>query len=150
MLSAERPSASTTPRAATSTRSRDSFPYLPRSLARRPGASSGATALTVPFRRVGRPPRRICPGHSGLRSTVRVRRKWVPSTYAPVRVDTLHDIVDILDIRRKHTAGGQPLQVVYMNKMVNVLYAWKALLVELLGVPLKLTEGLVTYEKGRA
>lgn len=37
-----------------------------------------------------------------------------------------------------------------MNKMVNVLYAWKALLVELLGVPLKLTEGLVTYEKGRA
>lgn len=39
---------------------------------------------------------------------------------------------------------------VYLNKMVNIYYAWKALVVELIGVPLRLTPGLTTYVKGRA
>ncbi|MGA4802392.1 glycosyltransferase [Streptomyces lavendulocolor] len=63
---------------------------------------------------------------------------WLPLIYA---------------IRRRHLSWVRILRnfpFVYMNKMVNVFYAWKALLVELIGVPLKLTEGLVTYEKGRA
>lgn len=38
---------------------------------------------------------------------------------------------------------------VYVNKVVNTYYAWKALLVELILVPMRLSEGLVTYEKGR-
>jgi cellulose synthase/poly-beta-1,6-N-acetylglucosamine synthase-like glycosyltransferase len=39
---------------------------------------------------------------------------------------------------------------VYLNKAINIWYAWKALAVELIGVPLGLTVGLVVYEKGRA
>jgi cellulose synthase/poly-beta-1,6-N-acetylglucosamine synthase-like glycosyltransferase len=39
---------------------------------------------------------------------------------------------------------------VYPNKAVNLYYAWKALVVELLLVPLRLSQGLVIYEKGRA
>lgn len=39
---------------------------------------------------------------------------------------------------------------VYLTKAVNVYYAWKALVVELILVPLRLSTGLVTYEKGRA
>ncbi|WP_128375359.1 glycosyltransferase family 2 protein [Streptomyces cavernae] len=42
------------------------------------------------------------------------------------------------------------LPYVYLNKMVNVWYAWRALIVELVAVPLKLTQGLCVYEKGRA
>ncbi|MFI0512136.1 cellulose synthase/poly-beta-1,6-N-acetylglucosamine synthase-like glycosyltransferase [Streptomyces canus] len=38
---------------------------------------------------------------------------------------------------------------VYVNKVVNTYYAWKAMLVELILVPLRLSDGLVTYEKGR-
>ncbi|MEV0119685.1 hypothetical protein AB0H77_41605 [Streptomyces sp. NPDC050844] len=32
---------------------------------------------------------------------------------------------------------------------VNVCYAWKALIVELVLVPLRLSKGLTVYEKGR-
>jgi N-acetylglucosaminyltransferase len=39
---------------------------------------------------------------------------------------------------------------VYLTKAVNVYYAWKALVVELILVPLHVSKGLVTYEKGRA
>ncbi|MGP3922872.1 glycosyltransferase family 2 protein [Streptomyces sp. 8N616] len=39
---------------------------------------------------------------------------------------------------------------VYPNKVVNLYYAWKALAVELLLVPLRLSRGLTVYEKGRA
>ncbi|MBM4792853.1 glycosyltransferase family 2 protein [Streptomyces sioyaensis] len=39
---------------------------------------------------------------------------------------------------------------VYATKAVNLIYAWKALLVELLLVPLHLSRGLTVYEKGRA
>jgi hypothetical protein len=39
---------------------------------------------------------------------------------------------------------------VYLTKAVNVYYAWKALIVELVLVPLRLSRGLVIYEKGRA
>jgi cellulose synthase/poly-beta-1,6-N-acetylglucosamine synthase-like glycosyltransferase len=39
---------------------------------------------------------------------------------------------------------------VYLTKAVNVYYAWKALIVELILVPLRLSRGLVVYEKGRA
>jgi N-acetylglucosaminyltransferase len=39
---------------------------------------------------------------------------------------------------------------VYLTKAVNVYYAWKALIVELILVPLRLSPGLITYEKGRA
>ncbi|MGW5816119.1 glycosyltransferase family 2 protein [Streptomyces noursei] len=38
----------------------------------------------------------------------------------------------------------------YATKAVNVVYAWKALVVELLLVPLHLARGLTVYEKGRA
>ncbi|MFC5835699.1 glycosyltransferase family 2 protein [Nonomuraea insulae] len=41
------------------------------------------------------------------------------------------------------------LPFVYLNKVVNLYYAWKALLVELILVPLHLSRGLVIYEKGR-
>jgi N-acetylglucosaminyltransferase len=39
---------------------------------------------------------------------------------------------------------------VYLTKAVNLYYAWKALVVELILVPLRLSPGLVVYEKGRA
>ncbi|MFI1159645.1 hypothetical protein [Streptomyces sioyaensis] len=39
---------------------------------------------------------------------------------------------------------------VYATKAVNLVYAWKALIVELLLVPLHLARGLTVYEKGRA
>lgn len=39
---------------------------------------------------------------------------------------------------------------VYLTKAVNIYYAWKALIVELVLVPLRLSRGLVIYEKGRA
>jgi len=39
---------------------------------------------------------------------------------------------------------------VYINKAINNYYAWKALVVELILVPLGLSGGLTTYEKGRA
>jgi cellulose synthase/poly-beta-1,6-N-acetylglucosamine synthase-like glycosyltransferase len=42
------------------------------------------------------------------------------------------------------------LPYLYVNKVVNTYYAWKALVVELILVPLRLTRGLVVYEKGRA
>ncbi|MCK7625551.1 glycosyltransferase family 2 protein [Streptomyces sp. RS10V-4] len=38
----------------------------------------------------------------------------------------------------------------YATKAVNLVYAWKALVVELLLVPLHLARGLTVYEKGRA
>ncbi|MBA0052416.1 glycosyltransferase family 2 protein [Streptomyces sp. AJS327] len=41
------------------------------------------------------------------------------------------------------------LPCVYPTKIVNLCYAWKALAVELVGVPLRLTRGLTVYEKGR-
>jgi hypothetical protein len=37
----------------------------------------------------------------------------------------------------------------YLLKFINAFYDWKAMAVELVGVPLGLTRGLVTYEKGR-
>ncbi|WP_043266822.1 glycosyltransferase family 2 protein [Streptomyces sp. CT34] len=39
---------------------------------------------------------------------------------------------------------------VYATKAVNLVYAWKALVVELVLVPLHLARGLTVYEKGRA
>lgn len=39
---------------------------------------------------------------------------------------------------------------VYATKAVNLYYAWKAMIVELVLVPLGLSGGLTTYEKGRA
>ncbi|SDM30880.1 glycosyltransferase [Nonomuraea jiangxiensis] len=41
------------------------------------------------------------------------------------------------------------LPFIYLNKAVNLYYAWKALLVELIMVPLRLSRGLLVYEKGR-
>ncbi|HEX4813721.1 MAG TPA: glycosyltransferase [Nonomuraea sp.] len=41
------------------------------------------------------------------------------------------------------------LPFVYLNKAVNLYYAWKAMLVELIMVPLRLSHGLLIYEKGR-
>ncbi|GAA2071509.1 glycosyltransferase family 2 protein [Actinomadura alba] len=38
----------------------------------------------------------------------------------------------------------------YLTKAVNVYYAWKGLVVELILVPLRLSKGLSVYEKGRA
>ncbi|MGW8376647.1 glycosyltransferase family 2 protein [Streptomyces sp. ODS28] len=38
---------------------------------------------------------------------------------------------------------------VYPTKLVNLWYAWKALVVELILVPLRLSRGLTVYEKGR-
>ncbi|MEO3872945.1 glycosyltransferase family 2 protein [Nonomuraea sp. B12E4] len=54
--------------------------------------------------------------------------------------------------KRRHLPPGRVLlnlPFVYLNKAVNLYYAWKALLVELIMVPLRLTHGLLTYEKGR-
>ncbi|WP_051831698.1 glycosyltransferase family 2 protein [Streptomyces violens] len=42
------------------------------------------------------------------------------------------------------------LPCVYATKIVNLIYAWKALFVELLLVPLGFSSGLTIYEKGRA
>ncbi|GAA2614347.1 glycosyltransferase family 2 protein [Streptomyces axinellae] len=42
------------------------------------------------------------------------------------------------------------LPCVYPTKIVNLCYAWKAVLVELVLVPLGLSRGLTVYEKGRA
>jgi N-acetylglucosaminyltransferase len=42
------------------------------------------------------------------------------------------------------------LPCLYPTKAVNIYYAWKALIVELVLVPLRLSQGLVVYEKGRA
>ncbi|MCB5906643.1 glycosyltransferase family 2 protein [Streptomyces pinistramenti] len=54
--------------------------------------------------------------------------------------------------RRKLPLSGVlvNLPCVYATKAVNLVYAWKALLVELLLVPLGLARGLTVYEKGRA
>ncbi|MFF7705007.1 glycosyltransferase family 2 protein [Streptomyces lydicus] len=54
--------------------------------------------------------------------------------------------------RRKLPVGHVLLNIpcVYATKAVNLIYAWKALLVELLLVPLHLARGLTVYEKGRA
>ena len=41
------------------------------------------------------------------------------------------------------------LPFVYGNKAVNTWYAWKAMVVELILVPLGKSKGLVVYEKGR-
>ncbi|MFI7699299.1 glycosyltransferase family 2 protein [Nonomuraea sp. NPDC049480] len=41
------------------------------------------------------------------------------------------------------------LPFVYLNKAVNLYYAWKAMVVELIMVPLRLSRGLLVYEKGR-
>jgi hypothetical protein len=41
------------------------------------------------------------------------------------------------------------LPCVYFNKAFNTYYAWKAMIVELVLVPLGLSSGLVIYEKGR-
>ncbi|HEX9030923.1 MAG TPA: glycosyltransferase family 2 protein [Streptosporangiaceae bacterium] len=38
---------------------------------------------------------------------------------------------------------------VYFNKLINTYYAWKAIVVELVLVPLGISRGLVVYEKGR-
>lgn len=42
------------------------------------------------------------------------------------------------------------LPCVYATKIVNLYYAWKAMVVELVLVPLGISRGLVVYEKGRA
>lgn len=42
------------------------------------------------------------------------------------------------------------LPCVYPTRIVNLWYAWKAVLVELVLVPLRLSRGLTVYEKGRA
>ncbi|MEV0372169.1 glycosyltransferase family 2 protein [Streptomyces sp. NPDC050636] len=54
--------------------------------------------------------------------------------------------------RRKLPLVGVLLNIpcVYATKVVNLVYAWKALLVELVLVPLHLARGLTVYEKGRA
>ena len=53
--------------------------------------------------------------------------------------------------RRKLPLAGVLLNIpcVYATKAVNLVYAWKALIVELLLVPLHLARGLTVYEKGR-
>ncbi|MEV5894197.1 glycosyltransferase family 2 protein [Nonomuraea fuscirosea] len=54
--------------------------------------------------------------------------------------------------RRRRLPVGRVLfnlPFVYLNKAVNLYYAWKALLVELILVPLRLSRGLLVYEKGR-
>lgn len=54
---------------------------------------------------------------------------------------------------RRHTSVLHMLACIpalYVVKAVNFYYAWKALVVELIGVPLGLTRGLHDYEKGRA
>ena len=54
--------------------------------------------------------------------------------------------------RRKLPLSGVLLNLpcVYATKAVNLVYAWKALVVELMLVPLHLARGLTVYEKGRA
>ncbi|MFI5662483.1 glycosyltransferase [Streptomyces sp. NPDC051684] len=55
--------------------------------------------------------------------------------------------------RRRRVPVGQVLlnlPCVYPTKLVNVVYAWKAVVVELVLVPLGRSKGLVVYEKGRA
>jgi N-acetylglucosaminyltransferase len=55
--------------------------------------------------------------------------------------------------RRRHLPIRRVLAnvpFVYLTKAVNLYYAWKALIVELILVPLRLSEGVVVYEKGRA
>ncbi len=42
------------------------------------------------------------------------------------------------------------LPCLYPTKAVNIYYAWKGLIVEMVLVPLRLSPGLVVYEKGRA
>ncbi|MFE0133213.1 glycosyltransferase family 2 protein [Streptomyces sp. NPDC059037] len=53
--------------------------------------------------------------------------------------------------RRRLPVAGVLLNIpcVYATKAVNVCYAWKALIVELVLVPLRLSKGLTVYEKGR-
>lgn len=63
---------------------------------------------------------------------------WLPLIYAARRRKISH-----LRILRN-------FPYLYLNKTVNVYYAWKALFVELIGVPLRLTAGLQVYVKGRA
>ncbi|MGW7579428.1 glycosyltransferase [Streptomyces sp. NPDC054765] len=54
--------------------------------------------------------------------------------------------------RRKLPLSGVLLNLlcVYATKAVNLIHAWKALIVELLLVPLHAARGLTVYEKGRA
>jgi cellulose synthase/poly-beta-1,6-N-acetylglucosamine synthase-like glycosyltransferase len=54
-------------------------------------------------------------------------------------------------VRRKLNPVQVLLNVpfVYFNKAFNTYYAWKALIVELVLVPIGLSSGLVIYEKGR-
>ncbi|MFK0293234.1 glycosyltransferase family 2 protein [Streptomyces sp. NPDC090442] len=54
--------------------------------------------------------------------------------------------------RRKLPLAGVLVNIpcAYVTKAVNVVYAWKAMVVELLLVPLHLARGLTVYEKGRA
>ncbi|BDH14101.1 hypothetical protein HOK021_52800 [Streptomyces hygroscopicus] len=54
--------------------------------------------------------------------------------------------------RRKLPLAGVLLNIpcVYATKAVNLVYAWKALVVELLLVPLHLARGLTVHAKGRA
>ena len=47
-----------------------------------------------------------------------------------------------------HTLASIP--ALYAVKAVNFYYAWKALIVEMVAVPLGLSKGLHDYEKGRA
>ncbi|RAJ68731.1 cellulose synthase/poly-beta-1,6-N-acetylglucosamine synthase-like glycosyltransferase [Streptomyces sp. Amel2xB2] len=53
--------------------------------------------------------------------------------------------------RRRLPLGRVLLNIpcVYPAKIVNLLYAWKAVAVELVLVPLRLSRGLTVYEKGR-
>ena len=53
--------------------------------------------------------------------------------------------------RRRLPLRGVLLNIpcVYPAKLVNLWYAWKAVLVELVLVPLRLSRGLTVYEKGR-
>lgn len=50
-------------------------------------------------------------------------------------------------LRLRDVLGNVPF--VYLTKLVNLWYAWKALIVELALVPLRLADGLTVYEKGR-
>ncbi|HEY7486658.1 MAG TPA: glycosyltransferase family 2 protein [Streptosporangiaceae bacterium] len=55
--------------------------------------------------------------------------------------------------RRRHLPVRQVLinlPCVYLTKAVNLYYAWKAMVVELVLVPLGRSPGLTVYEKGRA
>ncbi|MFC9247641.1 hypothetical protein ACFT7S_27640 [Streptomyces sp. NPDC057136] len=63
---------------------------------------------------------------------------WAPLIYAARRRK-----LSLLRIARN-------FPYVYLNKVINIHYAWKAMVVELIGVPLNLTAGLTAYVKGRA